>query len=188
MIDKMMCPINKLYNSIIMKRQNTKCGVNAKINGRIYVYGNVAFGDNVSINSGFKYNPIGGQERTIFYTRENGKIVIGNNVGISNSAFFSCSEICVEDNVKIGGSCKFYDNDFHSSNYKCRISHMDTDIKSAPILICEGAFIGANSIILKGVTIGCHSIVGAGAVVTKNVPDREIWAGNPARFIKKVIE
>ena len=47
-------------------------------------------------------------------------------------------------------------------------------------------FIGANSIILKGVTIGERSIIGAGSVVTKNIPDDEIWAGNPAKFIRKI--
>ena len=67
-----------------------------------------------------------------------------------------------------------------------RISQNDTDIKSAPVLIKEGAFIGAHSIILKGVTIGKHSIIGAGSVVTKSIPDGEIWAGNPARFIRKI--
>ena len=62
----------------------------------------------------------------------------------------------------------------------------DTHIKTKPILIKEGAFIGAQSIILKGVTIGKHSVVGAGSVVTKDIPDGEIWGGNPAVFIRKV--
>ena len=59
-------------------------------------------------------------------------------------------------------------------------------MRTAPILIKEGAFIGAHAIILKGVTIGRHSVIGAGAVVTKNVPDNEVWAGNPAKFVKKL--
>ena len=62
----------------------------------------------------------------------------------------------------------------------------DLNVKTAPILIKEGVFIGAHAIILKGVTIGRHSVIGAGAVVTKDVPDNEVWAGNPAKFVKKL--
>lgn len=61
-------------------------------------------------------------------------------------------------------------------------------MKTAPIKIKKGAFIGANSIILKGVEIGENSVIGAGSVVTQNVPDKEIWAGNPARFISYIKE
>jgi acetyltransferase-like isoleucine patch superfamily enzyme len=55
-----------------------------------------------------------------------------------------------------------------------------------PVVIRDGAFIGAHTIVLKGVTIGERSVVGAGSVVTKDIPDGEIWAGNPARFIRKL--
>ena len=51
--------------------------------------------------------------------------------------------------------------------------------------IKDDVFIGAYSFVLKGVTIGNNSIIGACSVVTKNVPDNEIWAGNPAKFIRK---
>lgn len=53
-------------------------------------------------------------------------------------------------------------------------------------MICDNVFIGAKCIILKGVTIGENSVIGAGSVVTKNVPANQIWAGNPAKFIKNV--
>ena len=112
-------------------------------------------------------------------THGNGKISIGNNVGISNTAIVSAESIVIDDNVMIGGSCKIYDTDFHSIRYEYRMQKPDTHIK-------EGAFIGAHSIILKGVIIGKHSVIGAGSVVTKSVPDDEIWAGNPAHFIRKV--
>ena len=188
MIDRMMKPINDIYNRWVLHKNHVQCGRNLKVNGRVYVYGDILIGDSVSINSGFKYNPIGGQERTILYSRNGGKIKIGNNVGISNSSLFSVASITIKDNVKVGGSCKIYDTDFHSLDYYKRISDHDTDIISKPILIKEGAFVGAHSLILKGVIIGKHSIVGAGSIVTKNIPDNEIWAGNPACFIRKVTE
>ena len=58
--------------------------------------------------------------------------------------------------------------------------------KTTPVYIGEGVFIGACSIVTKGVSIGKHSVVGAGSVVTHDIPEEEIWAGNPARFIKKL--
>ena len=56
----------------------------------------------------------------------------------------------------------------------------------APVIIEDTVFIGAKCIILKGVTIGQNSIVGAGSVVTKSIPADEIWGGNPAKFIRKL--
>jgi acetyltransferase-like isoleucine patch superfamily enzyme len=54
------------------------------------------------------------------------------------------------------------------------------------VRIEDGAFIGTNAIILKGVTVGAESVIAAGAVVAKSIPPGEIWGGNPARFIKKL--
>jgi acetyltransferase-like isoleucine patch superfamily enzyme len=56
----------------------------------------------------------------------------------------------------------------------------------APIRICEGAWIGARSIILKGVTIGAGAVVGMGSVVTRDVPARTVVGGNPARVIREI--
>ena len=71
-------------------------------------------------------------------------------------------------------------------DYTHRIRNDKDFTESAPVIIKEGAFIGARCIILKGVTIGCHSIVGAGSVVSKSIPDNCIACGNPARVIKVI--
>ncbi len=104
--------------------------------------------------------------------------------------FFCENNITIEDDVLIGGNCKFYDTDFHSLDYSTRINPYknnvpDNGIKTATVIVKKGAWIGGHSIILKGVTIGSKSVIGAGSVVSKNIPDKEIWAGNPIRFIKK---
>jgi acetyltransferase-like isoleucine patch superfamily enzyme len=118
---------------------------------------------------------------------------IGNNVGISNSTIFCKNSIIIEDNVLIGANCKIYDSDFHSVDYNDRIeffinNQIDTKAKTASIHIKRGAWIGGHCIVLKGVTIGEKSIIGAGSVVVKNIPDNEIWAGNPAIFRKKIFD
>lgn len=107
-------------------------------------------------------------------------------MGISNSCLKASTTIIIKDNVNIGGDCKIYDSDFHSVEYIDRMTYPDVKRKSAPVTIEEGVWIGAHSIILKGVTIGKRSVIGAGSVVTCDVPDDELWAGNPARFIKKI--
>ena len=144
----------------------------------------ITFGSNVSINSGKKRNPVGKGTQTSLLAIRGGEIRIGNNVGISNAAIVSMNSIVIEDNVLIGNGAVIYDTDFHSMSYEKRIQHNDDDITTRPVKICEGAFIGAGAMILKGVTVGKHSIIGAGSVVTKDVPPYQIWAGNPAKYIK----
>ncbi len=175
-------------NVVNMRIRHYTIGNNLTVYGAIFVRGagKVVIGDNVTITSCRETNPIGGDTKTILYAKEQSKLLIGNNVGISNSAIIALKEIVIEDNVLIGGNCKIYDNDFHSLNYDERMMKPDQGVKSAPVRIKMGAFIGAHSIILKGVTIGEKSIVGAGSVVTKSIPNGEVWAGNPARFIRKI--
>ena len=105
-------------------------------------------------------------------------------MGISHSILCARENITIEDKVMLGGGVKIYDNDFHSIDFEQRFDKPDTHIGKAPVLIKYGAFVGAHSIILKGVTIGAKSVVGAGSVVTKDIPDGEVWAGNPAKKIK----
>lgn len=145
------------------------------------------WGGGCRIISFFKLNPILPYKmHTIFNTYEKGRIEIGNKVGITSSVFAARERITIEDEVYIGAGCKIYDNDFHAIRYEDRIINGDSIIAIKPVFIKRGAFIGADSTILKGVTIGEKSVVGAGSVVSKDIPTGEIWAGNPARFIRKI--
>jgi acetyltransferase-like isoleucine patch superfamily enzyme len=158
------------------------------IKGKINIVnkGHIELGDFFKANSGQKHNPIGGDSALRLSTTSSGSIIIGDNVKISNSAIYSAISVRIEDDVMIGGGCKIYDTDFHSLYLKDRLKEIDPNVISKPIIINKGVFIGAHSIILKGVTIGNSSVVGAGSVVTKSIPEKEIWAGNPAKFIKKI--
>lgn len=178
----------KIINYLSLKRKKVKVGSHLHINGKIRIHGsgNIIIGNNVLINSAPNINPVACGYQTHLRAEKNGIIKIGNNVGISHSAITAFNSVTIEDNVLIGSNSMICDTDFHSIEYEKRIKNPDIHIKTAPVIIREGAFIGARVIILKGVTVGRHSVVGAGSVVTKNIPDNEIWAGNPAIFIKKI--
>ena len=174
-------PLNRLYCSI----HGVTVGKGFKVKGLLFIRNNgfIQIGDKVRINSAGWANPIGCGDRTYIQVFIGGKLTIGNGCAISNCAFTVANEIMIEDNVMIGAGCKLYDTDFHPINPNERINGWKQNICCKPIRIKEGAFIGANAIVLKGVTIGENAVIGAGSIVTKNVPDNEIWAGNPAKRI-----
>jgi acetyltransferase-like isoleucine patch superfamily enzyme len=150
--------------------------------------GSMIIGKNFRMNNGKYFNQIGRQQPCMFMVTKGGRLTIKDNVSLSATAFFCTQEITIGNNVKIGGNCVFYDTDFHSLNYMDRREPgLDKqNKKSLPVIIESDVFIGAHSTILKGVTIGEGSIIGAGSVVSKSVPPKEIWAGNPASFIKSL--
>jgi len=183
--------IFKFYNSIwnfVMLKINKVIHENYLINGRIEIrnFGKIVIGKNFIANSGKMHNPIGGDICLRLIAQKEGILEIGENVGISNSTIVCWEKVKIDDYVFIGGSCKIWDTDFHSIDPEERRLLGDRETKTSPIHIKKYAFIGGDSIILKGVTIGENSIVAAGSVVTKNIPDNEIWGGNPAKFIKKI--
>lgn len=156
---------------------------------------------------GRKYLEIGNNSiigGTFIFESGEGKITIGDHSYIGNSVFISRSSIIISNNVTIAWGCTFYDHDSHSIDYLHRRKDIDEElqdlwakknfienkdwnnVKSKPIYVCDDAWIGMNCIILKGVTIGEGAIVGAGSVVTRDVPPWTLVAGNPARIIKEI--
>ncbi len=145
-------------------------------------------GKGFKMNNGISHNPIGPSENCVIFVNTNATLRIGKEVGISQTAIVCHQSITIGSFVKIGGGVSIYDTDFHSINpYFRRDPKMDSINKvSLPVIIKDNVFIGAYSTILKGVTIGENSIIGACSVVTRDVPDNEIWAGNPAKRIKSL--
>ena len=180
-IIKNICAIPHVtMNYISIKNKRIVYGDNFTIKGRAYFHGNgkFVFGNDVIINSSPNINPTAGGINCHFNVGGKGVLQVGNNVGISHCAITAIESVVIEDNVMIGSNCMITDTDFHSIS--------EEDVKIRPVLIKKGAFIGARCIILKGVVIGENAVVGAGSVVTKSIPDGEVWAGNPARFIKRI--
>lgn len=134
---------------------------------------------------------------TICFERNDASLQIGRNTAINGGTMFVLSEQSkVGDNVWVSFDCLIMDHDGHSPASVIRrkdlpnlLSGRAKDwsvVKGAPVHIEDDAWIGARAIILKGVTVGRASIVGAGAVVTKDVPPYSIVGGNPAVIIGTV--
>ncbi|MBD2309836.1 acyltransferase [Chroococcidiopsis sp. FACHB-1243] len=114
--------------------------------------------------------------------RFDGKCVIGNQVWIGPQSYFDARDLIIEDNVGWGPGAKVLGSTHTGLPVDVPIIQTDLEIKS--VKIEAGADIGMNAVVLPGVTIGKGSIVGAGAVVTKNVPPFAIVTGVPARFLR----
>lgn len=194
LIKKLNCSIFTILDNSITHILFWGNGVEFKhfrTNGIPYVMvamdGKMSIGNNFAMNNGIKGNPIGCYERCTFFVNKGAELMIGDNVGLSQTALISDCTLKIGNNVKIGGGTSVYTTDFHSLDAKIRATVNDLkNKKSASVVINDNVFIGAKCIILKGVTIGENSIVGAGSVVTRSIPADEIWAGNPAKFIRKV--
>jgi acetyltransferase-like isoleucine patch superfamily enzyme len=146
-----------------------------------------SIGKGFRFNSG-KYHAMGGRQQQCYFTAGKGaKITIGDNVGVTSVAIISRRKITIGNNVKIGINTVIYDSDFHSLDARIRnqIPESVEGVKPRSVTIMDGAFIGGHTTILKGVTIGKNSIIGAGSVVFHSVPDEQVWAGNPAVFIRE---
>ena len=113
-------------------------------------------------------------------------IRIGSNVGISGITISASTEIVIWNNVLICSGNLITDSDAYPLDSKARIQNLPNATKQSPVEIADDVFIGARSIILKGVRIGKGSIVGAGSVVSVDVPPYCIVAGNPARIIRTI--
>lgn len=109
---------------------------------------------------------------------------IGNNCKISSHTFI-CEGVTIEDDVFIGHGVMFINDTYPRATANGTLQ-TEEDWTVEPTLVKKGASIGSNSTILSHVTIGENAIVGAGSVVTKDVPPDTIVAGNPARIIRRI--
>lgn len=172
----------------ILKMNGVNFEKDIKIWGIIHVrnHGRMTIGKGVIINSSQRSNPSTHAHSTFITVDERGVLNIGDGVGISHAIIRCRESVQIERDVMIGSGCIIYDTDFHSADFTDRIVNRINNDKCKPVRICQGAWLGANTMVTKGVTVGEHSVIGACSVVTKDVPPNEIWAGNPAGFIRKI--
>lgn len=154
------------------------------LNGRPYFHrasgSRIVLGDGICLNSSLRSNPIGCSRPVSLRTMQAGaEIILGPGVGLSSTAVCAAIRVEIGEGTFVGADSYIFDNDFHSPVGEWRWGGIAAG-NPKPVIIGRGVFIGARAIILKGVKIGDRAVVGAGAVVTKDVPARHIATGNPA--------
>lgn len=154
-----------------MKYQNiapdVKLGENVKIFDFVNLYG-CSIGDNTKIG-------------TFVEIQKNA--FIGKNCKVSSHTFI-CEGVTIEDNVFIGHNVTFINDRYPSAVNFEGVLETESDWECIPTLVRKGSTIGSSSTILCGVTIGENALIGAGTVVTKDVPDNAVVVGNPGKIIK----
>ena len=186
-----MFKFNTYLSRPFIALNGVKTGKNVKLIGYPFIFrfpkASVEIGDNCIIRSNFWSNLLGLYQRTIIIAKREGKIKIGEDVGISGSTVYAWNSIEIGAHTRIGANCKIIDTDMHALDIENRNADNFDAVKTAPVKIGESVFIGCNSLILKGVEIGDGAVIGAGSVVTKNIPAGAVAAGNPAKVIKEKI-
>lgn len=150
---------------------DVKLGENVKLAQFVNLYG-CEIGDETKLG-------------TFVEVQKNAKI--GRRCKISSHTFV-CEGVTIEDNVFIGHGVAFINDIYPRATAAGGALQTEADWKVVPTLVKQGASIGSGATILAKVTIGENAIVGAGSVVTRDVPADTIVAGNPARVLRKVTE
>lgn len=183
-----MLKFNSYIPRIFLKINGTRYGRKLRLIGWPFIFryskAQIIIGNNVSVNSGFFSNLIGLYQRTIIIARGEGRIEIGDRVGISGATIYARDHISIGDDSLIGANTKIFDNDFHSSDPQERLEGRTDRLVTKEVIIGKNVFVGCNCIILKGTHIGDNSVVGAGSVVHGDFPENSVIAGNPAKLIR----
>lgn len=140
-------------------------------------------GKGVCINS----HGIDSIKGTQVFISKGATLKMGDYSGVTATAINCTVGITLGNYVKIGAGSLLFDSDFHSSDWRDRINDGKNKevIKQSPIVIDDHVFIGARTIICKGVHIGEHSVIAAGSVVVGDIPANCLAGGNPCIVIKE---
>lgn len=148
----------------------------------------IRIGERCVLCSDSQINALGINHPVVLRTlRPGAEIVIGADTGMSGGSICAASSVRIGAGCLLGANVTLADTDFHPINpANRRYNRNPDDIGVAPIVIGDNVFIGADTFVLKGVRIGVNSVIGAGSVVTRDVPDNVVAAGNPARVIRPI--
>jgi acetyltransferase-like isoleucine patch superfamily enzyme len=147
--------------------------------------GSITIHHNVTLNSsnyGYHinmYSPV-----KLSTSTKDAIIIIGANSRIHGTCIHAYEKITIGKNCLIAANCQIIDTSRHDLSFDNPEKRLIPSAKTKPVEIGDNVWIGANSIILPGVTIGSGSVIAAGSVVTKNIPPYTLAGGNPAKIIK----
>jgi len=146
----------------------------------------IALGDGLTLRSWPRSNPLAPTAPVVLSTRRaDATIEVGEDCGFTGTTLVAADRIAIGDRVLVGGNASIVDFDFHPLTPEGRAEAINAGA-AAPIVIEDDVFVGMEALILKGVTIGEGAVVGAGAVVTQDVPPRTVVAGNPGTIVDEV--
>jgi acetyltransferase-like isoleucine patch superfamily enzyme len=144
----------------------------------------IVIGDGLYLRSWPRSNPLAPNHPVVLSTRrEDAAIEIGDDCGFTGSIIVAANHVEIGDRVQIGGNAHVVDFDFHPLNPEERRKNFNAGAH-APIVIRDDVFIGMDALVMKGVTLGEGCVVGAGSVVSRDVPPRTVVAGNPAKVVR----
>lgn len=187
-----------LLNILFRIDDKISIGKNYIINGyvKLDIKGKVIIGQNFIFDSG-SFNPFCSNVKGSISVSKDALLEVGDNVGMSSSSIICEKEIRIGNNVNVGACTLITDTDEHPIDYRMRrrdasMHYTSEQLKSgtrvSPIVIEDDVWIGANVIILKGVTIGARSVIGAGSVVAKSIPADCVAVGNPCVVVKRLTD
>jgi acetyltransferase-like isoleucine patch superfamily enzyme len=146
----------------------------------------MSFGPGLQLRSSVRSNPGGANHPVMLATlQEKARLEVGANFSMTGGTLGVTESIVIGNNVTVGINTMIIDSDFHPLTPSQRELNPNQG-RSAAVLIEDDVFIGLNCLVLKGVTIGRGSVIGAASVVTKDVPAGVIVAGNPARVVREL--
>lgn len=142
--------------------------------------------DSVTLNSQNRGYHVNMHSPIKLYADRKGAIIrIGANTRIHGTCIHAYESITIGKNCLIAANCQIFDGSGHDLSFSDVENRINTRGVSKPVLIEDNVWIGINSIILPGVTIGNGSVIAANSVVTKDIPPMVLAGGNPAKIIKR---
>lgn len=179
---------NSIFSKVIFVLSGVDIGHGCKFYGKVFTRfhpnSSIKIGRKCTFRSSFSSNTIGLKQKCYLSTGRGSSLIIGDDCGLSGTVINVAKNIHIGSRVFCGANVTICDSDRHPLNAGLRILGHKGDLAS--VVIEDDVWLGMNSVVLKGVTIGKGAVIGANSVVNKDIPSNTIAAGVPAKIIKTI--